>query len=414
MAKEESTILEKEYLRILVHTTSLYDDIAAMAYFASLSKYKQFQIYYLPVDGCDEINGEQPGRYKHIRDKRIIYSTIQFSDCSGCIGTHHEINGVVFEELTSSDLDRMAERIIVSGNTYAAPFDLVVVSDEWASKNGTTRNKVFAFTDLRETLRIYMIHTKQFYVSHWEQIDEFFYYVYRHKAMFRKFQPFWSSAVRSGSTDSYDDALDNRLLQFSLCIDNIKATLLKEQNNITAMQLKYHLPYLTLVTTGTFDNLAWIIHNKYGLQLHRMKIDLKKSEYIDAVKVHSSALAAFLSDKDVQAQIDAIREIRDRIVHRDFIQTIGAESRRTTENYLFVDAIVKEKLVKAGFPSNGLPTITHSFVCVDIKVFVEFVESIIVEIVNAILGIISKEIYGTEDDICVWQLLRFSQAPLVI
>ena len=414
MAKEVTKILEKEHLRIVVHTASFCDSADSMAYFDALSKYRQFSIYYLPAAGCTTVNGTQPGQYKHIREKHIIYSTIQFSDCSGCIGTHHEINGVVFSELNDEDLDRMAEHIIISGNTYAAPFDLVVVSDEWASGNVTAKNKVLSMTDLRETLRLYMVHTKQFYVSPCERIDELFYYTYRHKAVFCQFQPFWSSTVYSNALDSYADALDNRLMQLLLCIDNIKIILLKEQNNITAMHLKYHLPYMTLLTTGIFDNLAWLINNKYGLQLPRMKIDLKKPQYIDAVRTKSAVLADFLSDDSIQLKIDAIREIRDRIVHRDFIQTIRSGNRSVSENYLFVDAVIKSKLENAGFPKSGLPDITHSFVCVDIKTFVAFVEDAVIQIVNAVLGSINLEIYGSNEEICIWKLLKLSQEPLVI
>lgn len=41
MVKEDNRILEKDNLKILVHTASLIDDVEAMAYFSSLSKYKQ-------------------------------------------------------------------------------------------------------------------------------------------------------------------------------------------------------------------------------------------------------------------------------------------------------------------------------------------------------------------------------------
>lgn len=187
MAKEATNILEKEHLRIVVHTASFLDSAESMAYFDALSKYRQFSIYYLPVAGCTTVNGTQPGQYEHIREKHIIYSTIQFSDCSGCIGTHHEIDGAVFSDLSDADLDQMAEHIIVSGNTYAAPFDLVVVSDKWAAENTTEKNTVLSMTDFRETLRLYMVHTKQFYISPCERIDELFYYTYRHKAVFRQF-----------------------------------------------------------------------------------------------------------------------------------------------------------------------------------------------------------------------------------
>lgn len=414
MAKEVTNILEKEHLRIVVHTASFCDSAESMAYFDALSKYRQFSIYYLPVAGCNTLNGTQPGQYEHIREKHIIYSTIQFSDCSGCIGTHHEINGVVFSDLSDVDLDQMAEHIIVSGNTYAAPFDLVVVSDKWAAENTTEKNTVLSMTDFRETLRLYMVHTKQFYISPCERIDELFYYTYRHKAVFRQFQPFWSSTVYSNALDSYADALDNRLMQFLLCVDNIKVILLKEQNNITAMHLKYHVPYMTLLTTGIFDNLAWLINNKYGLQLSRMKVDLKKTQYIDAVRTKSAVLADYLSDDFIQLKIDAIREIRDRIVHRDFIQTIRSGSRSASENYLFVDAAIKEKLEKAGFPKSGLPDITHSFVCIDIKTFATFIEETVIQIVNAVLGSINSEIYGSTEEICIWKLLDLPHEPLII
>ena len=414
MDKEVTNILEKDHLKILVYTASFSDDSVTMGYFKSLSEYKQVSVYYLPVNNCIEVNGERPGHYKHIKEKHNIYSTINFSDCSGCIGMHREINGIVFSELSESDLDSMTENIILSGNTYAAPFDFVVVSDAWAKINETVKNKVLSLTKFRETLRLYMIHTKQFYISPHSRIDELLYYTYRHKVVFHQFQPFWSSTVYRDSPDSFADALDNRLMQFVLCVDNIKIILMKEQDNITAMHLKYHLPYMTLLTTGIFDNLAWLINNKYDLQLSRMKIDLKKPEYVDAVRVKSRALADLLSDETVHAKIDAIREIRDRIVHRDFIQTIRAGGRLASENYLFVDIVIKDKLLKAGFPAIGFLEITHSFVCIDITVFIDFFEDTVVQIVDDILKNINAEIYDSDTEICIWELLDMSQEPLVI
>ena len=108
----------------------------------------------------------------------------------------------------------------------------------------------------------------------------------------------------------------------TICFDQCKIEAYKSQNNTTVMYLKYHLSHLLLLITGTFDNLAWIINNQYDLKLHRMKIDLRGKDFKEAVENRSPEIHEILTDEEIVAIIDAIRELRDRIVHRDFIKAI--------------------------------------------------------------------------------------------
>ena len=86
----------------------------------------------------------------------------------------------------------------------------------------------------------------------------------------------------------------------------------------------------------------------------RTKIDLLKKEFRQKIEKKSFRIHEILVKNDFINRVEAIRELRDRIVHRDFINTIF--SRRadgSNQNYLWVDRTVSDKLKKAGFPTKG-------------------------------------------------------------
>lgn len=416
MRKDNISLFEKNKISILVYTESFSDSLQAIDYFEKEDKFDEFEVNFLPLlNESIKVNVAQC-QYKHIRERNIIYSTIVLKNGSGCIGTHNRVLYENFDDLTDLDLNILSEKIILAGNTYAAPFDLVVVSDEWANKNAPLPSQVVSFTKMKEFTRLFMINHQKFFIAPHFHIDEFYYYIYRHKYLFKNFQHFWSSNVHS--LNEYNDALDNRLLQFSICLDKVKSILWLKQNNITAMHLKYHISYLTLLATGIFDNLAWIINNSYNLELDkksRLSIDLRKDKYIKAVTTKSSSLAAFIKSDIVLDKIDAIRELRDRIVHRDFIKTISSGNTKQIEhNYLMIDIELKNKLIKAGLPKSSFPFSDTTLVCADIGDFTDFIANSVVYITDGLLEIINNELHNGNKEVVIWEMLDFPCEPHIL
>lgn len=261
-----------------------------------------------------------------------------------------------------------------------------------------------------------MINNQKFFITPHYQIDELYYYIFRHKYLFKNFQHFWSSNIHS--LDEYNDALDNRLLQFSICLDKVKSLLWLKQNNITAMHLKYHISYLTLLATGIFDNLAWIINNYYNLELDkkcRLSIDLRKKDFIKVTKAKSTTISAFINSNVVRNKIDAIRELRDRIVHRDFIKTISSgNTKEISHNYLMIDADLKDKLINAGVSQSSFPFPGTTIYCADIDDFTDFIVESVVYITDGLLEIINNELFQGNKQVEIWKMLNFPCEPYIL
>lgn len=420
MSETDISLFENETITILVYTESFSNFPQAIEYFEKIDAFEEFEINYLPILNKETKINVSQCTYKHRREKNIIYSTIKLKNSSGCIGTHNRILFENFDALTEDELNLLSEKIILEGNTYAAPFDVVVVSNEWAHKAHPLPSQTIPFSKFKEFIRLFMINNHKFYIKPHYSIDEFCYYIFRHKYLFKNFQHFWSSNVHS--LDDYNDALDNRLLQFSICLDKAKSLLWQKQNNITAMHLKYHISYLILLSTGIFDNLAWIINNYYALDLgknSRLNIDLKiygkKDTFIKSLSKKSPILASFIKSDTVQRKIEVIREFRDRIVHRDFIKTIASgNSKQTRHNYLMVDAEAKDMLINAGFSRSSFPFSTNAVICADIADFTDFIEDSVVYITDGLLEIINNELFNGNKQVIIWAMLDFPCEPYIL
>ena len=238
------------------------------------------------------------------------------------------------------------------------------------------------------------------------------------KELFLEYQNFWSSVLECKNNADIDtaNALGNRLLLFSICMDNASIEAYKKQNNITAMHLKYHVSYLLLLITGSFDNLAWLINNLYGLGFEtnkRKQIDLINKDFRKAVEQKSSLLHNILSESDFINQVDAIRELRDRIVHRNFIDTVSNGDGSKRKNYIWIDQIASDKLLKAGFDERWYLIKTDDLNAIDILSFLRFVQNVTVTIVNRFLKEISMEIYHSDTQYSINKLLQLPE-PFVL
>lgn len=408
----EKSIFEKSTcnVTILVYTKSFLCQKNSFLYFENANKLNSIQIYYMPLlCASSKKLPISTGIYKNNVNNNRVFTSIQFSTLSTVVSTEYPADN----SKTDAYFNQKAEAEILSGQ---APdlFDYVVCSDEWCVEHKDHKFPV-SFSECKEILRLFLVAKKDFALDEHHSCDEFTYYVYRHKFLFHGFQNFWSACCSHDQISDWAVALDNRLLLLSSCIDNAKIETYKLQTHTTAMHLAYHISYLLLLVTGTFDNLAWLINNLYNLELDKMKIDLLKREFHHAIKNKSSRLYNILSTTDFINKVTAIRELRDRVVHRNFIDTITVcMTDNQAKKCFLLDITARNKLITAGFPQNHFITTGKDSYALDIRCFIDFITMVITQVVDSILTSISVEIYQIQSHYIIWKLLEFPCEPYIL
>lgn len=401
----------KEAISILVYTEKFLNDSVALKFFCNANKIPKIRIYFMPVLSNQKDCKLMVGEYSHFKHGVFTNVAINFVDCSGVVSIHNHLP----ENIDDIDIYKLSEKDIIHGQLVSDLFDYVVTRDFFPEQEECDI-PVISLERCKELLRLFLVQRKQFIISERLNIDETFYYMYKHKQLFSEFQNYWSAVIENEVEYNWADALDNRLCMLTLCLDQCKIETYKRQNNLTVMHLKYHLSYLILLITGTFDNLAWIINNQYKLRLCRVKIDLKGSQFKNAIKDKSVAIYDVLEAEYAKTGIDAIRELRDRIVHRDFIKAIrGGNSKYKYEtSYFWLDDETYNLIMRAGFENSGVKVKAGDNIFIDMHDLIYFLESRVVKITNELLKIIANEIYGARDTYEIWKMLGLSVEPYVL
>ena len=84
------------------------------------------------------------------------------------------------------------------------------------------------------------------------------------------------------------------------------------------------------------------------------------------------------------------------------------------DSSLWIDNIVYNKLKVAGFSEEKIKIKTKDWCFIDTLDFICFVENIIIEIVDNILNIISREIYKFEENYEMWKFLELPHKPYIL
>lgn len=406
---------QSESITMLVYTQSFLSEKSAFQYFNNANSLETIIIYYMPLLAQSDISLQiETGSYIHTPKGNTICTTIKFCDISKDV----YLAANAPQRKTDDELSKKTEEILLRNQLGPRLFDYVVASDEWCKKHKEF-DSVLPYSEAKEILRLFLIKNKKFEVINNYFCDEFSYYIYRHKVLFQEYQNFWSSTIQKKNETDIDtaSALGNRLLLFSICIDNLSIEAYKIQNNTTAMHLLYHMSFLLLLITGTFDSLAWIINNLYGLgfeEKKRHQIDLINKDFRKAVKQKSPLLHSILSGISFINKVEAIRELRDRIVHRNYINTISSGDKDNRKNYLWIDQTASDKLIKAGFDEKNYFMKHEDFNAIDILGFLRYLKMTTINIVDCFLKCISNEIYHTADIYSIWEMLRFPAEPFVL
>lgn len=401
-------------ISILVYTQSFLYDNNVFQYFSDANLLKSIRIHYMPLlVKPEESLPVDTGIYRHTPRGDTISTIIEFSDCSSRVF----ISSNSQRRKTEDELKETAEKCILH-NQLNRLFDYIVASDDWC-KEHKEYDSIVSYSEAKEILRLFLIHKKEFEMVNSLYFDESLYYAYRHHALFPEYKIFWSSILKGKNDTDIDtaNALGNRLLLFSMCIDNASIEAYKTQNSITAMHLKYHISYLLLLITGTFDSIAWIINNLYSLGFElkkRRQIDLINKDFRKAVEQKSSVLHNLLAETDFINRVEAIRELRDRIVHRNFIDTISNGNGEKRRDFLWIDQIASEKLLKAGFDEKWYLMKTDDLNAIDILNFLRYIQKVTVTIVNRFLKEISKEIFHSDTCYSINEMFQLPSESYVL
>lgn len=400
-----------EEIAILVYTEKFLNDSDALSFFCNANKISRIRIYFMPVLAKSKDCQLPVGEYSYFKDRVFTNVIIKFNDCSGVVSIHKRLP----QNMDDTAIYRLSEKNIINGQLASEMFDYIVTKDFFPEQEQCDI-PVISLEQCKEVLRLFLVQRKQFIVCEHEYIDETFYYIYKRKQLFSEFQNYWSAVIKNEVEYDWAYALDNRLCMLTMCLDQCKIEAYKRQNNLTVMNLKYHISYLILLITGTFDNLAWIINNQYKLELDRSKIDLRKNQFKNEIKKKSKAIYGILKSEYVKTGIDAIRELRDRIVHRDFIKTTrySYSKYKYETSYFWWDDKTYNLFIKAGFENSNVKIKAKDDIYIDMQGFICFLESRIVKITNDLLKIIAKEIYGTTDVYEIWKLLGLPVKPYIL
>lgn len=402
----------KNEITILVHTESILKDPDTINFLLTANKLSAISILFMPVINPKSEIPFQTGKYIYEFSERIITLSLVFSKATvfrACFNKDlYQLN----------ELEKTAETCILNGNFSLPHIDYILSAQTKTPPiNGSSKIQIVSVKQCREILRLFLVATKQYTVSEHCTIDETLYYLYKHRAVFCEFQNYWNAAYKEKEVSDWADALDKRLELLTICLDNCLIETYKEQNNCTALHLQYHVAYLILLITSTFDNLAWIINKQYKLQLdNKYDVDLRKDRFLKRISKASSDIYSLLSNELFVAELNAIKELRDRIVHRKYIQTgIGEDMLRNSKAcYLRIEKSTYALLLGAKFIAEEEMLFAENDAFIPIRSVIYFLRDVITKSVNHLLRIISSEQYGPKDCIPIWKLLLLPCEPYVL
>ena len=331
---EISCLANNNALKILINSNSLHQlivskdsDLQKLCWRAKLAF---IQVVFTPpkIESDSEIIKEflecEIGQYKLER------GNIVFKDSINCVPVF-EIGSRDFDELKSELIPNtrinMLDYFMMKNCEHYNSFTYFVFDKIDLDITGLEKLNLIDLFHANEIERLFLVNCKEFYYSVNGKTDEMGYYNSRYKMLFPEFQRIWS-IICAGDTNpeifNWIDSLSTRLELFCRAIDQIKIECLKPANNTVSSHIKYHFGYLVLLIAGTFDNLAWFINIKYGLELGKHDVDLRKDEknaFLNKLEKDNPELAFFISDLHRQRFINMLYPLRDCLVHREFFKS---------------------------------------------------------------------------------------------
>lgn len=255
--------------------------------------------------------------------------------------------------------------------------------------------KVHEIEDVFEKLRILLVNGGVFFVSPNYRVGEWLYYLYRYKKLFSNFQLAWSISMYAQQIqDDNIESLNRQLKSLSqrlnlICRASDKAMYfsLKTPSHDTTDEVLYHLSYLVLLITGTFDDLAWIIKYRYSLELNDKQIDLRYEEFINLLN-RSNYLYDYLENKCTQNKIKLFYPVRNELMHQEFLSgshTSGGDFGNSIMLMFPPETIKKLKNISSDDQAKSWGVFEYPQEAVEPYHFATKAISTITEIVNSVL-----------------------------
>jgi hypothetical protein len=183
-----------------------------------------------------------------------------------------------------------------------------------------------------ELVRLFLVDRGIFQVLPGYSVDDTLYYIYRRWKLFPAlYQP---SAIAAYLTSvNFPPLVRDQLgsmgfRQQYLCraADLARGEALRQSTYRSGAISFYHVAFFVLLSTGLFDDLAWLVRYLYNLQqLKREQIDLRKKAFRNALRKANGPLAAYLERVEVDNVLCFLYEIRHQLQHRAFPRLVSYE-----------------------------------------------------------------------------------------
>jgi hypothetical protein len=226
----------------------------------------------------------------------------------------------------------------------ARRFDLVVASEESIRElpASVDPQRVCAVPELLRRLRLFAIANRCFEVEPGFQTDEWLYYHYRLRVTFPAVQAAWSTIIHQLSqplAKALEDrvaSLQKRLGFMTRASDEVCIEGLRSPHVNVEERCLYSLGYLTMLSTGALEDIAWIVQRFFDLKLGRMETTFRlplngRSRMLKALQAASPELATFLASPAVAGAVRGLYSIRDQLQHRTFPQPVAVLARQRRE-----------------------------------------------------------------------------------
>lgn len=164
------------------------------------------------------------------------------------------------------------------------------------------------------------------------------YYLVRSKRVFPELQRAWTVAAHAGEEGlpaglyRQLESLGHRIGFLLRAADRTSIHALRDPGNTAEEESLFHLGYLVMLATGVFDDLAWLIQQRYALGVHAKEVGLrfnaKRPDFFKRLKGKNAALHAYLTDAETQAALKVVYPVRDRLQHQMFLRSLLLSSPR--------------------------------------------------------------------------------------
>lgn len=413
--------VEKTLLKLVVHTESLAEEIEnyqpEIKKIIELSGFPFIDVIFTPTKN---------EKVKDVLKNNNIMPTEYRKYENGITIKKENFEYTIFATLNSKHMEKDFYQAVVPGSKVNY-MDLYLGHDDYYDYFIINPNDPFYVSKIRrerdidpkyalELTRILLVNKGLFYVAPNYTINEGFYYLYRFKKIFHRFQYAWSIVVyakgKSLSEDVYNqfDSLSQRLDFICRAADKVSYFALKWPDNDTQSNTLYHFGYLVMLITGAFDDLAWIIRFVYKLNISNMKTTLKipKKEqstvFYDQLLSKNVKLHSYLTNNLTQSIIRMFYPTRDALQHRNFVKGLRyyRSQDRLYKNLFEIPAETIE-WIKIIAPNDnrrsyGIIYKSDDVFCVDAHLFTKKLMEHFADVVNNILGNIEWDEYIKDFD----------------